>query len=359
MYKMSYQSIIRPLLFRVDPEKVHNYTLFFLSNLQNSNLALNLIKKQYSYSDECLEQNLFGKIFKNPVGIAAGFDKNAKVIKSVEALGFGHIEVGGITPEKQKGNKKPRMRRLPKCQAIINRLGFNNIGADKIGERLSSYDSNIPIGINLGEKNTENNNSYSKTALETIKRINRNNANYDWITLNVSCPNVGDRSLYKKDNLEKIIAEIDEKIDNTPLLIKVPPDLSNRDIQNISDIANKYSLDGITATNTIPTSNVENKKNLPEGGLSGRPLKEKATETIRNIYKNTNGEIPIIGVGGISDIESAWNKILAGSSIIQIYTGFIYKGPSIAKKINKGIKNKLDNENFNDITEAIGYNTDI
>lgn len=357
---MSYQNLIRPLLFRVDPEKAHNYTLSFLSKIQKSELTLKLIKRQYSYSDKCLEQKLFGQTFKNPVGIAAGFDKNARVMKSLEALGFGHIEVGGVTPERQKGNEKPRMWRLPKCEAIINRLGFNNIGAEKIGERLSSYNPNIPVGINIGEKNiNENNESYSKTALETIERLNRKNAKYDWITLNVSCPNVGDRNLYKKENLEKIINKIDRKIDNTHLIIKVPPDLSKKDIENISDIANKYSIDGITATNTLPTENTENKKNLPEGGLSGQPIKEKATETIRQIYTNTNGEIPIIGVGGISDIESAWNKILAGSSILQIYTGFIYNGPSISKKINRGIKKKLNNKNFNNITEAIGYNTKI
>ncbi|MEK9619492.1 MAG: quinone-dependent dihydroorotate dehydrogenase [Flavobacteriales bacterium] len=342
-----YKLLVRPLLFSFDPEWVHYFTLNTLKLLNKIPFSSWLFRKIYSYQNSSLEKELFGIKFKNPVGLAAGFDKNGKYIKEMSNLGFGFIEIGTITPKPQPGNPKKRLFRVQNDLAIINRLGINNDGNILCAERLKKNNSDVVIGGNIG-KNTATSNENADT--DYIQNFEILHQYVDYFVLNVSCPNVSNfTKLQDVEFLKKLVPQL-KKINSTkpkkkPILIKISPDLNQDQLDETIDLVRSENLDGIIATNTTTSRNnlkTNNSKieKIGNGGLSGEPLKNKSNEVIRYISKKTNGNLPIIGVGGIMNPKDALDKIEAGADLIQLYTGFIYEGPSIVKKINQYLSKK-------------------
>ncbi|MDG2172731.1 MAG: quinone-dependent dihydroorotate dehydrogenase [Flavobacteriaceae bacterium] len=334
-----YKKIILPFLFLFDPEKVHNFTFLFFKISLNLPFIGFFIEKTYSLKNKKLEKKLFGLDFKNPVGLAAGFDKNAKLYKELSRFGFGFIEIGTVTPEPQQGNQKKRLFRLNNDQGIINRMGFNNDGMIKIALRLKK-NKNILIGGNIGKnKNTSNPNAVN----DYLLCFNHLYDFVDYFVVNVSSPNTPNlRELQNKDFLSRILKSLkDENLKKTkpkPILLKISPDLSYEILSEIVDLVISLKIDGIIATNTtVSRDNLISKHKNEPGGLSGRPVAKKSNEVIRYINKKSNGLIPIIGVGGIHSAQDAIDKIKAGADLVQIYTGFIYEGPSLIKSINKAL----------------------
>ena len=342
-----YKLFVRPLLFSLDPEWVHYLTLNALRLINKIPLTSWLLRKIYSYENPSLEKELFGIKFKNPVGLAAGFDKNGKYISELSNLGFGFIEIGTITPRPQPGNPKKRLFRVYNDLAIINRLGINNDGSHICAERLKKNKSEIIIGGNIGKNSSTSNENADADYIQNFETLHQY---VDYFVLNVSCPNVSNfTKLQDVEFLKKLIPQL-KKINSTkpkkkPILIKISPDLNQDQLDETIDLIMSENLDGIIATNTTTSrDNLKtNKSEIQEignGGLSGEPLKNKSTEVIRYISKKTNSKLPIIGVGGIMNPKDAIDKLKAGADLVQIYTGFIYSGPSIVKKINKLISKK-------------------
>jgi len=342
-----YKLFVRPLLFSFDPEWVHYFTLNALRLINKIPLTGWLLRKIYSYENPSLEKELFGIKFKNPVGLAAGFDKNGKYISELSNLGFGFIEIGTITPKPQPGNPKKRLFRVYNDLAIINRLGINNDGSHICAERLKKNKSEIIIGGNIGKNSSTSNENADADYIQNFETLHQY---VDYFVLNVSCPNVSNfTKLQDVEFLKKLIPQL-KKINSTkpkkkPILIKISPDLNQDQLDETIDLIMSENLDGIIATNTTTSrDNLKtNKSEIQEignGGLSGEPLKNKSTEVIRYISKKTNSKLPIIGVGGIMNPKDAIDKLKAGADLVQIYTGFIYSGPSIVKKINKLISKK-------------------
>lgn len=303
-----------------------------------------LFKKCFKVKDKCLEKELFGLKFSNPVGLAAGFDKDAKMIDEFAALGFGFVEIGTITPKPQPGNEKPRLFRLLKDEGIVNRMGFNNEGALLAVERLRKVKSDIIIGGNIGKnKNTPNEeavNDYLFCFEVLFSYVH-------YFVVNVSSPNTpGLRALQEKEPLKKILINLQRRNADfpnpKPILLKIAPDLSNDQLDDIVEIVKESGIAGIIATNTtilrenLKTSKIQIDK-TGAGGLSGRPLKKRATEVIRYLAEKSAHSFPIIGVGGVGSPEDALDKLEAGASLVQLYTGFIYEGPSLVRRINRAI----------------------
>ena len=334
-----YKKIILPFLFLFDPEKVHNFTFLFFKISLNLPFIGFFIEKIYSVKNNKLERKLFGLEFKNPVGLAAGFDKNAKLYKELSRFGFGFVEIGTVTPEPQQGNPKKRLFRLTNDQGIINRMGFNNDGMAKIALRLKK-NKNILIGGNIGKnKNTPN----TQAVNDYLLCFNHLYDFVDYFVVNVSSPNTPNlRELQNKDSLSLILKSLkDENSKKTkpkPILLKISPDLSYQNLSEVVDLVLSLKIDGIIATNTtINRDNLISEHKNESGGLSGVPVAKKSNEVIKYIYEKSNGLIPIIGVGGIHSAQDAIDKIKAGADLVQIYTGFIYEGPSLIKSINKAL----------------------
>ena len=334
-----YKKIILPVLFLFDPEKVHNFTFIFFKIFLNIPFVSFLVQKIYSVDSEKLNKKLFGIEFKNPVGLAAGFDKNAKLYNELSRFGFGFIEIGTVTPIAQVGNPKKRLFRLTNDQGIINRMGFNNDGMHKIATRLKK-NKNILIGGNIGKnKSTPN----DKAVNDYLLCFNYLFDFVDYFVVNVSSPNTPNlRELQNTNFLRVILDSLNKenlkKSKIKPILIKISPDLSKENLLEIVDLAISLKVDGIIATNTTINRDNLTSKNINEsGGLSGKPLADKSNEVIRFISDKSNGKIPIIGVGGIHSAKDAIDKIKAGADLVQIYTGFIYEGPSLIKSINKAL----------------------
>ena len=289
-----------------------------------------------------MERELFGLKFKNPVGLAAGLDKNAKYYKELSMLGFGFIEIGTVTPRPQPGNEKKRLFRLVEDSAIINRMGFNNEGVDAVLKRLKKNTS-VLIGGNIGKNTATPPEGYTTDYIECFEKLH---PVVDYFTLNVSCPNVNSHAkLNDTDYLKELIAEIQSlnktKEKQKPILLKISPDLTDEQLLDIIELVKETKIDGIIATNTTTSrENLISPYQDEKGGLSGKPLKERSTEVIRFLAKHSNKAFPIIGVGGIHSAKDALEKIEAGADLVQIYTGFIYKGPKLIRKINKAILKK-------------------
>lgn len=339
-----YKLIIRPILFLFDPEKVHHF-VFRMIKLLNALPGIGALnKKMFSVEDKKLERTLFGLTFKNPVGIAAGFDKNAVLYNELENYGFGFLEVGTATPKPQVGNPKKRLFRLKKDSALINRMGFNNLGADAIAQNLKNKKTKLIIGGNIG-KNTATPNEdaladyiYNFEALHDV---------VDYFVVNVSCPNVKNLTkLQDTDFLTELLQKLKsinaQKSVQRPILLKIAPDLNEPQLDEIIELVATTQIDGIIATNTTTSrenlsTSKEEVESIGNGGLSGQPLKDRSTEVIRYLATKSNKAFPIIGVGGIHSAEDAIEKINAGADLVQIYTGFIYEGPKLVKAINKAI----------------------
>ena len=342
-----YKIIVRPILFLFDPEKVHYFTFSLIRTLSKIPGFPSLFRGMYQVKDKRLERNLFGLTFENPVGLAAGFDKDAKLYNELSNFGFGFVEIGTLTPKPQAGNPKKRLFRLKQDSAIINRMGFNNGGVEEAVERLKK-NKGVLIGGNIGKnKVTPNENATD----DYVICFNALFDHVDYFVVNVSSPNTpGLRELQEKEPLTKLLLRLQElndaKSKRKPLLLKIAPDLTNEQLDDIVSIVVETKLDGLIATNTTIDRNglktaEKRLKALGNGGVSGQAVKKRSTEVIRYISEKSNKSFPIIGVGGIYCAEDAIEKLKAGASLVQIYTGFVYEGPSIVKKINQGILKHL------------------
>ena len=362
-----YNSLIRPILFKMQPEKAHEFGVNTLKIGLDSKFAQNFARKRFS-CDSFGELERFGLRFKNPLGVAAGFDKNAVVANQLSAIGFGFVEVGTVTFEPQNGNPKPRMFRLPADNALINRLGFNNNGTASAVERLKKSRPNCVLGVNIGK----NKDVPNEEAIENyLASFNLAHEVADYIVVNVSSPNTPNlRELQKADALDNLLnalqkrnVELNEKYKRKiPLLVKISPDLSEIEIEAIAEICLKLDLAGIIATNTtISRENLQTNANKIEqignGGLSGKPIEKRSNEVISKIYRYSNGKLPIIGVGGIFTANDAFEKIASGASLLQAYTGFIYQGITFARDVNFGLAKILKEKGFANLDEAIGVKT--
>jgi dihydroorotate dehydrogenase len=338
MYK-----IIRDILFQFDPEKVHHFSMNTLHNACSIPFIKKIIQQQFSVEHPSLEKNIFGLHFKNPVGLGAGFDKNALYLNELEALGFGFIEIGTVTPKSQSGNDQPRLFRLPKDKALINRMGFNNDGVKSIAARLysrqSTVHSQLIIGGNIGKnKITPNEDAWKDYAICFSELFDV----VDYFVVNVSSPNTpGLRELQEKDSLKKILSHLQNinqgKQKTKPLLLKIAPDLTQEQLDDIIELSLEIKLDGLVATNTtISRQNliIHNIKPINQvGGLSGKPLRQRSVEVVQYLSQQTNHQIPVIASGGIFNGADAQQQLNAGASLIQVWTGFIYEGPAIVKHI--------------------------
>ena len=340
-----YKSVVRPLLFKADPEKVHHFTFDALRKLFKVPGMDAFVKRKFEVRDPLLEREVFGLKFRNPVGLAAGFDKDAKLYQELSNFGFGFIEIGTLTPKPQPGNEKKRLFRLKEDQAIINRMGFNNGGVEEAVLRLRK-NKNVLIGGNIGKNKITPN----EKAVEDYRSCFEALFEYvDYFVVNVSSPNTPNlRELQDKEPLTKLLKELqvqnNQKPSPKPILLKIAPDLTDSQLTDIIDIVLETGIAGVIATNTTISREGLTSENRSEmGGLSGKPLRKRSTEVIRFLSEKSNKAFPIIGVGGIHSAEDALEKLDAGASLVQLYTGFIYEGPQLIKDINLKLLERIKN----------------
>ncbi len=354
--------LIKKYLFTLDPEEAHDRTIEALKWAQNASGGTSLLKLLFGFRDQRLETSLWGLRFPNPVGLAAGFDKNAEVYHALAALGFGFVEVGTVTPVSQPGNQRPRLFRLVDDQAVINRMGFNNHGAYIASQNLINFaNADVPIGVNIGKnKLTPNEDAASdyEKCLEVLYPYGH------YFVINVSSPNTPNlRDLQETASLRQLIRAVRGKalemerrgVARKPILLKVAPDMSDEHMHDVIHAAVDEGISGIIATNTTLSREGLISPHAGEtGGLSGRPLAARSTAWIRSIYREVGDKVPIIGVGGIFTGDDAYEKLRAGASLVQVYTGMIYEGPGIVKAINKRLLRLMERDGFTRISEAVG-----
>lgn len=364
-HQLSLYRIIRPILFRLPPESAHEFAVASLTATLKSEGVRSFVERRTRTAAFGVLHR-FGLKFENPVGLAAGFDKNGAAAQALATLGFGFIEVGTVTSEPQPGNPKPRLFRLPQDRALINRLGFNNHGANQLAKNIRRHRPNCVVGVNIGKTRSvaiEDSIPDYLASFEAVYEI------ADYIAVNVSSPNTPNlRELQRADRLADLLQSLQKRNGELaqsnsesakPLLLKIAPDLDQGEIESIIEVALRANISGIIATNTtigrdgLRTPGAEVQA-CGEGGLSGAPLRGRSNEVISLIYRLTRGALPIIGVGGIFTAADAWDKICAGASLIQLYTGFIYEGPGVAKRINEGLAEMLLHEGVKSIDDAVG-----
>lgn len=345
-------NVATPLMRKLDPERAHD-------------LTVRLVKDNYAPRDSkanapILRTSVWGLNFANPLGIAAGFDKQALAIEGLLQMGFGFVEVGGVTPEPQEGNPKPRMFRLTEDGAVINRYGLNSEGQTVVGARLAKFKAHSPVigivGVNIAKNTTSND------IIEEYKKGVRNlAANVDFIVLNVSCPNVAwTKNLADSDEMVKMVCAVKEERDalgiKTPLLMKVAPDMSDDAKHHMAEVAIQCGVDGLIVSNTTSSRapDLQSEYSKEMGGLSGRPIKQAAQQSVRDMYRLTGGRLPIIGVGGIESGQDAYDRIRAGASLLQIYTGLVYQGPGLVLKIKRDLAKLLQRDGFKSVADAVG-----
>jgi dihydroorotate dehydrogenase len=335
---------LRPIFFLFDPEKVHYFTFSLIRFLCKIPLIPSLFRSLYQVNDKRLERTLFGITFKNPVGLAAGFDKNAVLYNELANFGFGFIEIGTVTPKGQIGNPKKRLFRLKDDQGIINRMGFNNDGIEAAIRQLKKNKGNVIIGGNLGKNTATEPENYTQDYCEVFSALH---PYVDYFVLNVSCPNVGSHAkLNDKEYLIELISAVqklnDQEDKQKPILLKIAPDLNNIQLDEIIELVRETKIDGVIASNTSTTRDnlkisKERLEAIGNGGVSGQPIKNQSTKVIQYLADTSNKAFPIIGVGGIHSAKDALEKLNAGADLVQVYTGFIYEGPRLIKKINKAL----------------------
>ena len=343
-------SNLRSLIFKLNPETAHNLAIKSLK----FNFVPNILDE--NKDNPLFKTKIFNKDIENPIGMAAGFDKNAEVYNSLYKLGFGFVEVGTITPLKQYGNPKPRVFRLVEDEALINRLGFNNLGAKNIVDRIRSNNPNGLLGINIGpNKDTENRLSDYVECLKTFYEV------ADYITINISSPNTEDlRNFHEQTKLNELLETIgkEKKIlsSKTPIAVKISPDIDDQEINKVSEVLLNNNIEVIIVSNTSDSTrdSLGNIQRHQKGGLSGKPIEEKSTKLISKFYKILNGRIKIIGVGGVDSGKSAYEKFLAGANYVQLYTGMVFRGPNIVNMIKKELKELLIKDGVKNFTEIIG-----
>ena len=358
-----YERLIRPALFEYDSEGIHDFTLNTLGRLSGSRLMLDAVESLTGA--ENLPIDCLGLRFPNPIGLAAGMDKRAAAVPMWEAMGFGFCELGGVTWHEQPGNDKPRMFRAVKDQALVNRMGFNNPGAAMFARRLAEWRVSDqwpthPVGVNLGKSKIT---PLEKAAEDYANSFRMVKPYADFVVVNVSSPNTPNlRKLQDKDALFEIVNALDEfnrKDNPIPILLKVAPDLTFEALDEILDVYDSRKLQGIVAANTTierPETNDPQCSNTyaETGGLSGRPLGDRSAEIIRHLHRQTNGGVPIIGVGGVFDADDAWEKITAGASLVQLYTGLVYRGPGVVREIVRGLRERLAERGIRSLRDVVG-----
>ena len=363
---MIYRSFLRPILFRLSPETAHEFALTSLSFLLGAKPIRQIVASRNQINPLGTLKR-FGLEFRNPIGLAAGFDKNGRYVRELAALGFGFIEVGSVTNEAQPGSPKPRVFRLPKDHALINRLGFNNVGAERVTENLRQHRPDCILGINIGKSR---NVPIEEAIPDYLASFDAVFDVADYIAVNVSSPNTPNlRALQQHELLKDLLSSLQERNAELsrhgsrkqpkPLLLKIAPDLSEAEIESIVDVALRTNVSGIIATNTtikrdgLRTS-IDEVRACGQGGLSGAPLRDRSNQVISLIYRIAQGKLPIIGVGGVFAAEDAWEKICAGASLVQLYTGFIYEGPGVVKRISEGLAEIARREGFRAFDDAVG-----
>ncbi len=363
---MSLYSIIRPILFRLPAESAHEFALKSLRIGLGAAATRRAVARRFQ-SEAFGRLERFGLRFRNPIGLAAGFDKNGTAAQALAALGFGFIEVGTVTNEAQPGNPKPRVFRLPRDRALINRLGFNNSGASQVAEHLRTHRPDCALGVNIGKSRSVAIDDAIPDYLASFEEV------YDvadYVAINVSSPNTPNlRELQQPHLLETLITVLQNKnvglasrnspATPKPLLLKIAPDLTAAEIEAIVDVALRTNISGIIATNTTTGRNdlmtpATEVQSYGEGGLSGAPLRRRSNEIISQVFRRTRGQLPIIGVGGVFTAADAWDKIRAGAGLVQLYTGLIYEGPGVVKRINDGLSSILKKEGFDSLDDAVG-----
>lgn len=362
---MLYKSVIRPLLFRKDPEVSHEMILALMAKAEGFS---GIIERLYSIDDPRLAVQIGALKFSNPVGLAGGFDKNALAPRTIASFGFGFMEIGAITAQGQPGNPKPRLYRLPEDCALINRLGFNNEGATAIAAKLDRMRAHrrlpkIPLGMNIGRTKIVETKDAVGDFLACFEKLY---PYADFFTLNVSSPNTPNlRDLQEKELLRDLLSAVQDKnrelagragIPAIPVFVKIAPDMEFSQVDEIIEVVQSVRLAGIVATNATAfmRSGLKSSQGPEPGGLSGRPITAKVTSFVAHIYRSTRGQVPIVGVGGIFNAEDAYEKIKAGASAVQIYTGWIYEGPGAVKRINRGLLGLLARDGLKHISQAVG-----
>ena len=342
--------LARPVLFSLPAETAHR-TVHGLLDLADGTPLVDAMARRFVVEDPRLAVEAFGESFPNPVGVAAGFDKNARIPGALAALGFGFVEVGGVTAVPQTGNPRPRMFRLRADEAIVNRMGLNNEGADVVGERLSRTHAPVPIGVNVAKSEHVGTEDAPADYRTTYERVAEGG---DFFVVNVSCPNSqGFEALQNRAALEAILTELQDA-GAAPLLVKLSPDLPEPATADALDLVNDLGLDGVVAVNTTTDrpASLRSPNRAETGGLSGKPIEDEATEAVR--FAAERVDVPVVGVGGVSTAEGAYRKIRAGASLVELYTGLVYRGPSVAREINEGLLDLLERDGFESVEEAVG-----
>ncbi|MEF8885707.1 MAG: quinone-dependent dihydroorotate dehydrogenase [Haloarculaceae archaeon] len=346
---MNAYDLAKPLLFSLPAETAHGLGHAALCAVGETPLA-GPVSDRYTVADDRLAVEAFGQEFPNPVGVAAGFDKNAEVVPGLAALGFGFVEVGGVTARPQTGNRRPRMFRLREDEAVINRMGLNNHGAAVVGDRLDDLDASVPVGVNIAKSEDVAGEDAPADYRETYEQV----TGADFVVVNVSCPNSqGFEELQNRETMAAILTELQEA-GADPLLVKLSPDLPEPAVADAVDLATDLDLGGIVATNTSTDrpADLESPERAEPGGLSGAPIEDRATEMVRFVAGRT--DVPVVGVGGVATAADAYRKVRAGASLVELYTAFVYRGPAIAREINRGLLALLERDGFDSVGEAVG-----
>lgn len=359
-----YRRVLYPLLARIDAERTHDAVLRLLAAVDGAPLPLGLLRRAVAYNDPRLQIDILGLRFDNPLGIAAGLDKNAVAVQTWGALGFGHVEVGTVTPEPQPGNPQPRMFRLPADQALINRMGFPGQGAATVAARLAQRRPHRPIvGVNIGANKASV--EAGRAADDYSAALTQLASAADYLTINISSPNTARlRELQGEQALDALVAQVvarrDQLRTRKPLLLKIAPDLTPAEIDAIVAVCLRYGVDGIVATNTTIARPValRSAAQAETGGLSGMPLRDRATDLIRAIRLSSAGTLPVIGVGGVFSAADVLSKLAAGARLVQVYTGFVYEGPLLARRINRELTRLMDQRGCSSLAELVSTISD-
>ena len=347
---MTLYDLAKPLLFALPAETAHRIVHGLLDAADGTPITTALAGR-YVVDDPRLRVEAFGQSFDNPVGVAAGFDKNAQIPGALASLGFGFVEVGGVTAVPQDGNPRPRMFRLREDDAIVNRMGLNNHGAAVVGHRLARTDAPVPVGVNIAKSEHVGTDGAPADYLATYEEVAEGG---DFFVVNVSCPNSqGFEELQNKGAMRSVLAELTDA-GAGPLLVKLSPDLPEPAAEDALDLVTELDLDGVVAVNTTTErpSSLRSDERAEQGGLSGKPIEDEATRMVRFCAERV--DVPVVGVGGISTAEGAYRKIRAGASVVELYTGLVYRGPSIARDINEGLLDLLERDGFASVADAVG-----
>jgi dihydroorotate dehydrogenase len=361
-------SYVRPLLFRLDAERAHKIGTGVARVVQA--LSPDLVESMFEYGDAALGQSLWGLSFPNPVGLAAGFDKNATLVHFWEKLGFGFVEVGSVTAHPSSGNPRPRAFRLPEDQALINRMGLNNDGAERVAQRLRKLKARrtVPLGVNLAK--TPSDQILGAAAVDDFRAsFHRLAPLADYVTINISCPNTEDGKTFEEpDGLDALLSALFAERSglglDVPVLVKLAPPVSpstvyDSQVEDVIAVAMTHGVQGFIASNTAPdrqhlTASQEDLDRIGRGGLSGAPLRKRSTQLVRYLYSRTGGEVPIIGVGGVASAEAAYAKLRSGASLVQLYTGLVYEGPGLIRDIKKGLVRLLERDGYSSVGQVVG-----